>query len=140
MYAVVENLALNADQRATLETALRAMGRHDDPRPINNNHWRRRLDGDAALYHGDFQEADWGVTEMKQRLGNIFGVSWVTIGSATASLSYSEGGTTLAITFSRSGVDYLRVLLLGNRSATQAQGCAEALGYLKANAEAWGEA
>jgi len=139
MYAAVENLGLNTDQRAVLEAALRAMGCQNDPRPINNNHWRRRTDGNAALYHGDFQESEWNIAALKAKLGAIFGVDPTNIGDATQAVSYSPGGTSLAITFSRGATSYLRLLLLGGRGATQAQGEVETLGYLRANAVAWGE-
>lgn len=138
-YYGIENVGLNAAQKAQLLAALQAFGLHADPNPINNNHWRARPDGEAVLFHGNFQEAEWSVTAIKQRLAAIYGVAWTTIGHSTATPSYSPGGTTTVLTFTRTTTTYLRLAVFGGLGATQAQGQAEALGYLKANAAIWGE-
>ena len=138
-YYGIENINLNGTQKAALVAALQALGLHADPNPVNNNHWRVRLDGDAAIYHGNWSAEDWTIDAMRQRLGAIFGVSWVTIGTATATRSFSEGTSTRAVTFSRSGVDYLRMCEFGGVGATHENGSAEVRGYLRENAQAWGE-
>ena len=74
------------------------------------------------------------------KVGSIFGVAWTTIGSSVATPSLSGGGrSTTVVTFSRSGTDYLRMCEFGGVGASLPDGNAEVLGYLRANAAAWGE-
>jgi len=138
-YYGVESLALNAGQLASLATALRALGNNDHPNPICRNHWRIRTDGQACIYHGDWGVEDWTLDAMKKRLGTIFGVAWTTIGHSVVTPSFAPGTSTTVVTFSRSGTDYLRLCEFGGVGASHQDGNAEALGYLKANAAAWGE-
>ena len=138
-YYGVESLALNAGQLAALATALRALGDNDHPSPMHRNHWRIRTDGQACIYHGSWGVEDWTIDGMKARLGSIFGVSWVTIGHSTQDRAFAEGTSTRIVTFSRSGVDYLRMCEFGGVGASLPDGNAEVLGYLRANAAAWGE-
>ena len=139
-YYGIENIGLSGTQKAALVAALQALGLHSDPNPMNNNHWRIRLDGEACIYHGNWSAEDWSIDAMKQRLGGIFGVSWVTIGHSTQERSFAEGTSTRIVTFSRSGTDYLRMCEFGGVGASLPDGNAEVLGYLRANAADWGEA
>ncbi|MDD5220390.1 MAG: hypothetical protein PHV11_07480, partial [Candidatus Bipolaricaulis sp.] len=133
----VEALALNAGQIATLATALQALGANDHPSPMHRNHWRIRLDGKAAIYHGDWGAEDWTITAMKARLGSIFGVDPASIGHALTTPSFSGGGrSTTVVTFSRGGTDYLRMCEFGGMGASLIDGNAEVLAYLAANAAA----
>ena len=135
-YMGIENLNLSAGQRGTLVTALRALGPGSDPQPARLNHWRTRLDNDAAIFEALFDEDNLTVTKFKQRLGSIFGVSWVTIGSAVQNVTYVTRQTQV-VTFSRTGTDYLRVALFGGIGATWAESSVEAQGYLLANIAEW---
>ena len=135
-YMGIENLNLSAGQRGTLVTALRALGPGSDPQPARLNHWRTRLDNDAAIFEALFDEDNLTVTKFKQRLGTIFGVSWVTIGSAVQNVTYVARQTQV-VTFSRTGTDYLRVALFGGIGATWAESGIEVRGYLLANIAEW---
>lgn len=56
VYFGIENLNLNATQKAQLVTALKALGPAAHPRPCMLNHWRPRLDGDAVIFEALFDE------------------------------------------------------------------------------------
>jgi len=138
-YYAVLNVSLNGTQKAQLVAALQNFGLHADPNPINNNHWRIRTDQNALIFHGNFDESEWSVASMKAWLGSIFGVPVSSIGHRTESRSYSEAGNTLVVTFTYLGTDRLQMIVFGGVGASRERGHLEALGYLKANAEAWGE-
>jgi len=135
-YLAIENLALSAAQRGLLVDALRALGPKSDPQPAHLCHWRTRLDNDAAIFEALFDEDTLTVEAFKRRLAEIFGVSWVTIGSALSSVTFAERATPIVV-FSRSGMDYLRMALFGGTDATWEQSRIECLAYLAANLEAW---
>ena len=142
-YMGVENLNLNDAQRAILIAELRALGpprEGDDAerQPARLNHWRTRLDGQAAIFEANFNEDALTVETFKRRLGAIFGVSWVTIGASTQ-IAHFAGGDTPVVTFSRTGTDYLRVALFGGVGASWEESRLETLGYLKLYAAEWGE-
>lgn len=135
-YFGIENLTLNAAQRQMLIAALRVLGPSSDPSPARLNHWRTRLDGQAAIFEAAFQESALTVTAWKSRLASIFGVSPVTIGSSTVNQSFA-GGTTPVITFFRSGIDYIRVALFGGVNADWMESGNECRGYLAFYADEW---
>ena len=137
-YFGIENLNLSAAQRATLVAELKTMGPAADRQPARLLHWRTRLDNDAVIFEALFNEDNLTVNKFKQRLGTIFGVSWVTIGAATQILHYADGDTRV-VTFSRTGTDYLRVALFGDVAASWQQSRRECLGYLAANMADWQE-
>jgi len=142
-YMGIENLNLNAAQRAILIAELRALGpprEGDDAetQPCRLNHWRTRLDGQAAIFEALFDEDALAVERFKRRLGAIFGVDPATIDHSTATAHFA-GGDTPVVTFSRGGTDYLRFALFGGVGATWQESRLETLGYLAANAEEWGE-
>ena len=131
-YLAVENLNLNAAQRATLIDALRNLGPVSDPQPARLNHWRTRLDGEAAIFEALFNESNLTVDKFKQRLGAIFGVDPATIDDATQSTAFGP-----VVTFSRGGTDYLRFLLFGGAGAAWMESGDECRGYLAANIAEW---
>jgi hypothetical protein len=135
-YFAVENLNLNAAQRSTLVDALRKLGPKSDPQPARLNHWRTRLDGDAAIFEALFNEDALTVNAFKQRLGAIFGVSPVTIASTLQSVTLKNRPTPIA-TFSRVGVDYIRFAAFGGVGATWSQSGDECRAYLAANRDEW---
>ena len=135
-YIGIENLALNATQRQVLIAEIQALGPASDPLPARLLHWRTRNDSEAAIFEALFNEDNLTIEKFKQRLGTIFSVSWVTIGSAIQNHSFA-GGTTPIVTFSRTGTDYLRFALFGGTGATWQQSRLECLGYLAANAAQW---
>ena len=138
-YLGIENINLNATQRDTLIAALRALGLHGTPRNEHNNHSRIRLDGDAGIFETLFDEDTLTVAAFKQRLGTIFGVDPATIDHSGATGNWG-GETTPVVTFSRGGVDYVRMALFGGVNATWAESGEAARAYIAANAAGWEEA
>lgn len=135
-YFALEDLNLNASQRATLVDALRQLGPASDPQPARLLHWRPRLDGEAAIFEALFQEVNLAVERWKQRLANIFGVDPATI-DHTTSIQHFGGGMTPVVTFSRSGVNYLRVALFGGVGAEWNESGDECRGYLALHRDEW---
>lgn len=138
IYMGAENLNLNDAQRAALIIELRALGpsRDRETQPARLNHWRARLDGQAAIFEANFNEDALNVETFKRRLGDKLGVSWATIAASTQIVHFA-GGNTPVVTFSRTGTNYLRVALFGGIGATWEESRLECLGYLKANAAEW---
>ena len=112
LYFAIENLNLNDTQRAALVDALRALGPATARQPAYLNHWRTRLDGQAAIFEALWDEDRITIEVFKQRLGTIFGVSWVTIGHSVQLVTFATRQTAI-VTFSRTGTDYLRVAFFG---------------------------
>jgi hypothetical protein len=136
-YFGIEDLNLTANQRAILIDVLRNMGPRNDPQPAYNNHWRTRLDNQAAIFEAAFNEANLTIPRFKEILGNIFNVNPAAIMHTTTNRSYSPGGNTPIVVFSFATEDKIRVALFGGVGATW-QGCRrEVLGYIKANLEQW---
>ncbi len=115
-YLGVENLALNATQRATLVAALRALGPEEYRSPACLCHWRTRLNGEAA----------------------IFGVAVGSIDDAGSSVSFADGNMPVVM-FSHAGTDYLRLALFGGLGVEWNESGDEARGYLAANSAEWEE-
>jgi hypothetical protein len=135
-YLGIENLNLNAAQRQMLIAELRALGPASDPQPARLNHWRTRLDNEAAIFEALFNEDNLTVDRFQQRLGAIFGVDPATIDHATQQASFADGATPI-VTFSRGGTDYLRFALFGGTDAEWMNSGDECRGYLAANREEW---
>ena len=111
-YFGVENLNLKTAQRAELIVALRALGPADDLQPAHLNHWRTRLDGDAAIFEALFDEDHITVGAFKGWLGTIFSVSPTTIDHSLVTVTLDTRASAV-VTFSRGGTDYLRVVFFG---------------------------
>lgn len=131
-YIAVENMALNDNQRDTLRTALRALGPASDPSPARLNHWRVRLDGQAAIYEANFQDSALTVQSFKDRLAAIFSVDPATVNHTTQQVSYGP-----VVTFERGGTDYIRFAAFGGVGATWEQSRQATLSYLAANSAEW---
>jgi hypothetical protein len=136
LYLGVENIGLNTAQRATLIDALRALGPRSDPQPARLNHWRTRLDGEAAIFEALFNENALMVDAFKARLASIFSIDPATIDHAASSRSFADGSTPIVV-FSRSGVDYLRFALFGGVDAAWMESGDECRGYLALNRDEW---
>lgn len=134
VYFGIEVISLTAPQRATLVTALRALGKQADAQPCRINHMRARLDNDAAIFEAEFDESELTVAAFKNYLGTVFGIDPATITHTTSTNVYG-----VLVTLARAGTDRLRVLLFGGASPTWAQSRAAAVAYLAANAAAWGD-
>jgi hypothetical protein len=142
-YFGIENLGLNATQRGTLVDALRALGpaSAEGLKPSVLNHRRTRLDGEAVIFEALFDENDITVDAFKGRLGSVFGVAPATIDHAVTRVTWHHLESAV-VTFSRSGVSYLRVVFFGYKGArwpSWKESRLEALAYLAANAVAWEE-
>ena len=135
-YLGIENLGLNAEQRQTLIAELRALGPEIDPQPARLCHWRTRLDGEAAIFEALFNEDNLTVAKFKQRLGSIFGIDPETMNHSTQQLEFAGIGSTM-VTFSRSGIDYLRFVLFGGVGESWANSGNECRGYLAVNKDEW---
>ena len=142
-YFGIENLGLNDEQRGELVAALRTLGPEWDRQPARLCHWRTRLDGQAAIFEALFDEDVISIDAFKKRLGAILGISWVTIGHSVVMVQWVARDSAV-VTFSRSGVDYLRVVFFGYAGGewpTREESGDEARGYLALHAAQWeGEA
>ena len=141
-YFGIENLGLNAEQRAVIVEELRSLGPESDRQPARLNHWRTRLDGDAAIYEALWDEETITIEAFKKRLAALFGISWVTIGHSVLLVQWVARDSAV-VTFSRTGVDYLRVVFFGYAGGgdwpTWMESGDEAREYLAANREEWEE-
>ncbi len=135
-YFGIENLALTNPQKVLLLDELERLGPDRHPQPAYLNHWRYRLDNQAAIYEALFDFEQLTIARTKSRLGTIFGVSPATIGSDVTETSFA-GFITKVITFSRAGTDYLRMAIFGNTTSSYDESHAEVLGYLVANLAEW---
>lgn len=142
-YFGIENLALNAAQRATLIAVLNDLGPLTRPQPCENNHRRVRLDGDAAIYEALWNEDTITIAMFKARLGDIFEIDPVTIDHRVNGVTFSIRETAV-VTFSRNSTDYLRVAFFGYAEngnwPTWEESRVETMQYLANNATEWGDA
>ena len=136
----IENLNLDNDQRALLVAALDAIPSINTGQPRDDNHDRVRLDVDAAIYAGLWNEDHVTIATFKDKLGAIFEVDPATIDHA-ANLVTFDARQSNVVTFSRGGTDYLRVVFFGYAGdwPTWDGSRIEVLAYLDNNAAAWGE-
>lgn len=130
-YYGIEDLGMTAAQRQTLIAALQALGDNQSKYPNHRNHWKVRLDNLAVIFEGKFNDADWTVNSLKNKLANIFNVDPSTVGDSQQSTQYGP-----MVTFSRSG-DKLRMIAFGGLLASWAESHDQVLSYLAANKEDW---
>lgn len=135
-YFGIESLALTDPQKTLLVAELEGLGPSEHPQPAYLNHWRYRLDNQAAIYEALFDFGQLTIAKTKTRLGAIFGISPVTIGHTVTETDFA-GLATLVITFSRTGTDYIRMALFGGLGSSYEDSHAEVLGYLFANLDQW---
>jgi len=135
-YFAIEDISLNDTQRDTLIAVLKNLGPATHPSPACLNHWRTRLDGDAAIFEALFDDAMLTVQAFKDRLGAIFGVDPATIDHNLTVFHFGNGDTPVAV-FSHSGTDYLRMALFGGPEATWQESDDERRAYLALYAEQW---
>ena len=137
-YFAIEDLNLTDNQRDTLIAVLRNLGPASHPSPACLNHWRTRLDGDAAIFEALFNEAMLTVQAFKDRLGAIFDVDPATIDHALTLHHFGDGDTPVAV-FSRAGTDYLRMALFGGPDSTWQESGDECRAYLSLYLDQWEE-
>lgn len=131
-YFGIENVGMNNAQRGELVQALRKIGRQGGDSPAKINHWRVRLDNDAAIFEAEFADDELSVNSVKKYLGAVFGISWTTIAANTQQTQYGP-----LVTFSRNNTDYLRMILFGGIGAEWSESGDKCRAYLAANRAAW---
>jgi hypothetical protein len=133
LYFYVENLALNAAQKATLVDQLKSLGqRNNDGNPRYRNHWRTRTDNDAVIFEGVFDDTNLTAVNVRNRLAAIFGVAQATITYATNQTAYGP-----VVTFTYSGTARLRLGVFGGIAATYKESQTQALRFLANYSEQW---
>ncbi len=132
-YYGIEDLGLTNGQRQTLVAELEQIGDNQSIYPNHRNHWRVRLDNKAVIFEGKFNDSDWTVDSLKNKLASIFSVSPATIGSSTQSTQYGP-----VVTYFRSG-DKLKLVAFGGLLASWTESHDKVLAYLSNNKSAWGE-
>ena len=138
-YFAIEDINLNDAQRDTLIDVLRELGPDTHPSPACLNHWRTRLDGDAAIFEALFNEDNISIVAFKNRLGAIFGVDPDSITHAVVYPTF-DSLSTAVVTFGRNGTDYLRVAFFGYNGTdwpTWEQSGDECRAYLALYADLW---
>lgn len=138
-YFGIENLNLTNGQRNTLVAELQSLGENNNGfAPNERNHWRIRLDNNAAIFEALFNENHLTIAAIKSRLATIFGVAVGTISHSTSQVSYG-----LVVTFTHSAQQKMRLVAFGHNGSawgTWAESNAAVRAYLTANAAAWGDA
>ena len=127
---------MNSSQRQTLIEVLRLLGPSSDTQPARLNHWRTRLDNEAAIFEALFNEDNLTIPKFKQRLANIFSVDENTIDHSSQQQTFDTLPTPI-VTFSRAGTNYIRFAAFGGVGATWEQSRQETLAYLAANMVEW---
>ena len=134
-YAIEALPATTENQREILIDLFRDLGiLPNSPQPRDRVHTRRRLDGNALIFEGKFNEDNLSISNVKQLMAAAFGISAATIDNANQQSQYG-----LVVTLSRNSTDYIRMAMFGydggwptwNDSRTAAQA------YIAANAAAW---
>lgn len=134
-YVGIENISLTTAQKNTLIAGIQALGANSDGNPAHRNHWRFRLDTNAAIFEAKFDDTQLTVAAFTNRLATIFTVDPALI---TAVVTTGAVGT-LGI-FSYQSVQKLRLVLFGGVTATYAESLAACAAYLATNSAAWGDA
>ena len=142
LYFGIENMNLTEEDRALLVAALDEIPPLSHPQPSHTNHRRVRLDADAAIYRALWNEDHITIQTFKDKLGVIFSVDPATIDHAVQTPTF-DVRQSAAVTFSRTGTDYLRVVFFGYPGGgdwpNPEESRIEVLAYLSANKAAWGE-
>ena len=138
-YFCIENIALTGPQKQTLVDGLRQLGPGTHPQPSHINHWRTRLDNDAAIFEALFNSDHLTIQAFKNRLAAIFSVPAANITHSASTTSYSTGNLSNVVVFSYNSTARLRVILFGTNTGTYDQSHSEVLGYLFVNMGAWEE-
>lgn len=136
-YLLIENLGLNNNQRTTLINEIRQLGPRVHPSPACLNHWRTRLDNQAAIFEALFDTNHLTIQAMKRRLANIFNVLEEDITHTYEEISYSPGNKSDKVELYYKGNEKIRFILFGTMTGTYEQSWYEVMGYLKLNEATW---
>lgn len=129
----MEDLGLTAAQRQTLVDALKQVGDNQSVYPNFRNHWRVRLDNKAVIFEGKFNDSDWTVESVKNKLANIFGVDPATVGDSTQPTQYGP-----VVTYSYGG-DKMRLVAFGGLLASWTDSWEKVKLFLSNNKAGWGD-
>ena len=130
-------MGLTNSQRALLVTELQALGiSPNDASPARRNHWRIRLDNDAAIFEAIYDADNITVAKFKSFLANIFSVGVGDIGNVNTTFTWDARVSNI-ITLDLLGVNKLRVSVFGGLSATREQSRIEALAFIAVNINEW---
>lgn len=132
LYLGIENIALTVPQQQALVDGLKTIGLQNDPSPAKINHWRIRLDGDGAIFEAEFDDANFTVNALRQRLATIFGVLLAQVTNATTN---PAAGTVL--TMSYQSVARVRFVVFGGSVATYQESQNAVRAYLAASSAQW---
>ena len=130
-YFGIENLGLNQAQKVELVQALRGLGPASSPQPALLNHWRTRLDDEAAIYEALWNQDKISIDSIKQFLADIFGIDPSIISD---SVSPSQYGPT--VIFSRGG-DRLRMIQFAGIGSSWNESGDATRKFLKDNQSEW---
>lgn len=131
-YYGIENVGMTSGQKATLINVLKQLGDNQNPNSCKRNHWRVRLDGDAVIFEAQYDDSDWTLDSMKQKLADIFGVSVSNIDASSQSTSYGP-----LVTFAYNSSDKIRMIAFAGLLATYEDSHNAVLAYLIANKVDW---
>lgn len=140
-YLGIENIALDAAQKASVVAALRKLGPKSHTSPARLMHWRTRLDGDAAIFECLFDADTITIESVKAFLATAVGVSPAVISDAVAFVTFG-GQPTPVVTYSAGGTARLRVAVFAGleqdgEPTTWEQSHDAVLAYLAENRDAW---
>lgn len=134
-YFYIENLGLNATQKATLVAALRALVSQDDPQPVNISRMRPRPDNEAAIFAGMVDsETHLTAAAVKTRLVALLGVPAANVTYATTQTAFGP-----AVTFKYNTANKLRLGVFGGIDADWGSSLEACRAFMAANAAAWEE-
>ena len=136
-YFAIEDLGLTSGQRATLWTAIQALGMsNDDPQPAKRIHWVFRLDNNAVIFEALFDAENLTIAKFKTRLAALFGVSVGDITANTIQQTYKTEATDIA-TFKYQDDNKVRFAAFAGVGSTWTQSKTEAKAFIDANLDAW---
>lgn len=135
-YMAAENLAMNGAQKDAFIDRLRGLGQDNGGEAQYRMQLKPRNDGQAAIFEARFNDAQLTPAAIKQFLASIFGVSAASI-SHTVGVAGFGSGSTQYVTFTRTGIDYLRIAAFGGVGSTWEQSRPEARAYLSLHNNEW---
>jgi hypothetical protein len=131
-YYGIEDIALTQAQRETLIDALKKIGKPRSLQPAYFNHWRVRNDNKAVIFEGRFDDDEWTVDTVVNRLAHIFNVDPAIISTSVNQTQYGP-----VVTFSAGGTDRMRMIAFGGLLATWEESHDLVSQYLAANSGDW---
>ena len=137
LYWYVERLNLTNAQRDTLVDGLKALAPNvARPQPADRNHWRVRMDGNAAIFEAEWDDTTITAVSVRNRLAALFGVSQASVTHTTSAPTILARPSEVA-TYRYNSQDRVRFGVFGGRDSDWGSSQAEAREYLLQNAAAW---